>query len=108
MRPLDGKKDFQAGAPEDQFGTRPRRARSSWMRPVASCLFGTLLGAGFAGLIVSDLPESRQVRMFFIYLLVLAPLISFGWYWLIFLFPGRLAKKMKDRQANPVAPIHPK
>jgi hypothetical protein len=179
MRPLDDKKDFQAGGLEDQFRTGafplesadmdspdeeavdeemetelseeelaaemepftladwkqeipgytaeeyeeklPDRTRASWMAPVLSCLFGTLLGAVIASGLVGDLPQIRQVRMFFVFLLVLAPLLSCVWHWFFILRPKIVAKKMEDeqenlvgsqpiQQANPVGsePIHPK
>ncbi|HEY5029860.1 MAG TPA: hypothetical protein VIK39_15740 [Candidatus Angelobacter sp.] len=158
MRPLDDKKEFQAGGSEDEFRTGsftqespdqemetelseeelaaemepftpadwkqeipgytdqeyeeklPDHTRASWMSPVVSCLFGTLLGAAIAGGLVGDLPQVRQVRMFFVFLLVLAPLLSCVGYWFFVLRLEIVAKKMQDEQENLVdsEPIHPK
>lgn len=169
MRPLDDKKDFQAGDSEDEFRTGlfplespdeemeielseeelaaemepftsadwkqefpdyvaqdyeeklPDHTSATWMAPVVSCLFGTLLGAAIAGGLVGDLPRPLQVRMFFVFFLVLAFLLSCAGYLFFFLRAESVAKKMKDeqenlvdsesiQQENPVGPepIHPK
>jgi len=80
----------------------PDRTRSSWMAPIVSCLFGTLLGAAIAGVLVSDQPKPQQARAFFSFFLVLALLFSCIWYWLFYLRPKDLAKKMKEQEPNPV------
>jgi hypothetical protein len=158
MRPLDDKKDFQAGDSEDQFRTGsfplhspdeemetelseeelaaemepftradwnqefpnytaqeyeaklPDRTSASWMAPVVSCLFGTLLGAAMAGGLVGDLPRPRQITMFFVFFLVLALLLSCAGYLFFFLRAESVTKKMKDEQESLVdsEPIHPK
>ncbi|HET9283478.1 MAG TPA: hypothetical protein VFR24_16100 [Candidatus Angelobacter sp.] len=87
-----------------------KRTRSIWMAPVASCLFGIFLGAAIAGVLVDNQPKLHQVRTFFIFFVVLAPLFSGVWYWFFTLRPESLARKMKDEQENSLSsePIHPK
>jgi hypothetical protein len=90
----------------------PNRTRSSWMAPVVSCLFGTLLGAAIAGVLVNNQPKPQQARAFFIFFLVLAPLFSCIWHWLLYLRIEQVVQKMKkqEQDANPAGsePIHPK
>jgi hypothetical protein len=90
----------------------PVHTRSSWMAPVVSCLFGTLLGAAIAGVLVNDQPKPQQPRAFFGFFLVLALLFSCIWYWLFYLRIEQVAQKMKkqEQDANPAGsePIHPK
>lgn len=95
----------------------PDRTRSSWMAPVVSCLFGALLGAAIAGVLINDQPKPQQARAFFIFFLVLAPLFSCIGHWLFIVRSQSVAKKMKGQQANPKdpqtnlagsEPIHPK
>lgn len=81
----------------------PNRTRSRWMAPVMSCLWGTLLGAAIAGLLVNDQPKPQQVRAFFIFFLVLALLFSCIWHWLFYLRPKDLTRKMKEQEANPAS-----
>jgi hypothetical protein len=78
----------------------PKRTRESWMAPVMSCLFGTLLGAAIAGVLVNDLPKPQQARAFFTFFLVLALLFSCIWHWLFYLRPKYLAKKMEEQETN--------
>jgi hypothetical protein len=90
--------------------TIPDRRALNWMAPVSSCLMGTFLAAVIAGLLINRVSPATQLRMFFIYLLVLAPLFSYGWHWLFHLRPDRLAKKLQDESANPAGsgPVHRK
>ena len=94
------------GVPEFPDDEEPEKApslsRSRWMARIISCVIGTFLGAAVAGPLVDSVPASRQARMFLIYFLVLAPLLSFVWHWFFFLHPQRVANKLKDWQANPV------
>ena len=87
----------------------PDHTRSSWMAPVVSCLFGTLLGAAIAGVLVNDQPKPQHTRAFFFFFLVLAPLFSCVWHWLFVLRAESVAKKMKDEQEDPAGsePILP-
>jgi len=89
----------------------PNRTRSSWMAPVVSCLFGTLLGAAIAGVLVNNQPKPQHARAFFIFFLVLAPLFSCIWHWLFYLRIEQVVQKMKkqEQDANPAGsePIHP-
>ncbi|HEX7289391.1 MAG TPA: hypothetical protein VF532_24625 [Candidatus Angelobacter sp.] len=107
----DWKQEFPDYSAEELEEKLPERTRASWMAPVASCLFGTLLAAAIAGVKVNDLPRLQQVRGLFIFLLVLAPLFSSIWYWLFFARPKCVAEKTKEwEQANSAGsePIHPK
>jgi hypothetical protein len=79
----------------------PDRTRSRWMAPVVSCLFGTLLGAAIAGVLVNDQPKPQQARAFFSFFLVFALLFSCIWYWLSYLRIEQVARKMKKLEANP-------
>ena len=89
--------------PDDEEGEKtPVISRPRWLARISSCLMGTFLAAAIAGPLVDSVPASQQARMFLIYFLVLAPLLSFVWHWFFFLHPQRLAKKMQDWQANPV------
>jgi len=97
--------------PDDEEGKKiPVISRSRWMARISSCLMGTLLGAAIAGPLVDSVPASRQARMFLIYFLVLAPLLSFVWHWFFFLHPQRLDQKLKEESTHPIGsePIHPK
>ena len=89
--------DYTAEELEEKI---PASARASWMALVLSCLFGTLLGAAIAGVLVNDHPKPQQVRAFFIFFLVLAPLFSCIWHWLFYLRGERVAQKMKDESAE--------
>src|SRR4051794_7941669 len=51
--------DYTAEELEEKI---PDRTRSNWMAPVVSCLFGTLLGAAIAGVLVNDQPKPQQTR----------------------------------------------
>jgi len=117
----DWKEEFPDYSEEELEEKLPERTRASWMAPVVSCLFGTLLGAAIAGVLVNDQPKPQQVRAFFIFFLILAPLLSCVGHWLFVLRPESVAKKMKDereslvdsepiRHESPVdsEPIHPK
>jgi len=73
----------------------PKRTRARWMAPVVSCLFGTLLGAAIAGILVNDQPKPQQARAFFIFFLVLALLFSCIWHWLFYLRPKQLTSRMR-------------
>jgi len=86
------------------------RTRSSWMAPVMSCLWGTLLGAVIAGLLMDNQPQPQQVRAFFIFFLFFAPLFSFVGHWFFVLHPQRLAKKLNEESTRPIGsePLHPK
>jgi hypothetical protein len=88
----------------------PNRTRSSWMAPVMSCLWGTLLGAVIAGLLMNNQLRPQQVRAFFIFFLFFAPLFSFVGHWFFVLHPQRLAKKLNEESTRPIGsePIHPK
>jgi hypothetical protein len=81
----------------------PERTRESWMAPAMSCLWGTLLGAAIAGLLVNDQPKPQQARAFFIFFLVLALLFSCIWHWLFYLRPKDLTRKMNEQEANPTS-----
>jgi hypothetical protein len=81
----------------------PERTRESWMAPAMSCLWGTLLGAAIAGLLVNDQPKPQQARAFFIFFLVLALLFSCIWHWLFYLRPKDLIRKMNEQEANPTS-----
>jgi len=52
----DWKEEFTDYSEEEFEEKVPNRTRATWMAPVVSCLFGTLLGAAIAGLLVNDLP----------------------------------------------------
>jgi hypothetical protein len=106
----DWKKEFPDYSDEEFAEKIPDRGPSRWMPLVVSCLYGLLLGAAIAGVIVNNLPAPRQALMFFVYLLVLAPVVTFAWHWLFYLRSNRLKKKMDNQGANPVGsePIHPK
>jgi hypothetical protein len=120
MEPLtvaDWKQEIPDYTAEEFEEKIPDRTRSSWMAPVVSCLFGTLLGAVIAGALVDDLPRPRQLSMFFVYLVIFALPLSLAWHWLFIVRSQRVAKKMKGQQANPMdpqtnlagsEPIHPK
>ena len=90
--------DYTAEELEEKL---PKRTRSTWMAPIISCLFGTLLGAAIAGVLVNNQPRSQEARAFFIFFLVLAPLFSFIWHWLFYLRPKALARKMEEQEVNP-------
>jgi hypothetical protein len=113
------KQEFPNYTAEELEEKIPKSPRASRMALLASCLFGTLLGAAIAGVLVGDQPGSQEARAFFIYFLVLAPLFSFVWHWLFYLRGERVAQKMKkqeqeaspaDPKTNPAGsgPIHPK
>ena len=114
--------DYTAEELEEKIPESPRPSR---MALVASCLFGTLLGAAIAGVLVNDQSKPQQARVFFIFFLVLALLFSCIWHWLFYLRPKHLARKIKEQKANPIGseptlsklqqanpvgsePIHPK
>jgi len=105
----DWKEEFPDYSEEEFEEKVPNRTRSTWMAPVVSCLFGMLLGAAIAGLLVNDLPKPQQARAFFIFFLVLALLFSCIWHWLFYLRPKQLTARMREQQANPVGsePIPP-
>lgn len=100
---------------EEKIPDTPSRR---WMPWIASCLMGSALGGAFAGLLVSRWPQSEQASRFFFLFPVLALLLSCAWYWLFYLNPERIAKKMKNQETNladsePIQPtgsepIHPK
>jgi hypothetical protein len=124
--------EWQQSIPDynaDEFEEKlPERTRARWMEPVVSGLWGILLGAAIAGLLVDNQPRPQQVRTFFIFFLVLATLLSCVWHWFFVLRPKSIAKKINDEQevnavgsepifpneelqrAKPVGaePIHPK
>ncbi|SRR6266571_4492213 len=113
------KQEFPDYTAEELEEKIPKSPRASRMALLASCLVGTLLGAGIAGVLVDDQPKAQQVRAFFIFFLVLAPLFSCIWHWLFYLRGEQVAQKMKkqeqeaspaDPKTNPAgsAPIHPK
>jgi len=108
----DWKEEFPDYSEEEFEEELPDRTRSRWMAPVVSCLFGILLGAAIAGVLVNDQPKPQQARAFFSFFLVLALLFSCLWYWLFYLRIEQVAQKMKkeEKDANPAgsAPIHPK
>jgi hypothetical protein len=108
----DWKEEFPDYTAEEFEEKLPERTRSSWMAPVVSCLFGTLLGAAIASVLVNEQPKPQQARAFFIFFLVLAPLFSCIWHWLFYLRIEQVAQKMKkqEQDANPAGsePIHPK
>jgi hypothetical protein len=117
----DWKQEFPNYTAQEYAEKLPDHTSAKWMAPVISCLFGTLLGAAFAGRLVDDLPRPRQVRMFFVFFLVLALLLSCAGYLFFFLRAESVAKKMADEQENTVGsepiqqenpggsePIHPK
>jgi hypothetical protein len=133
MKPFtvaDWKQQFPDYTAEELEEKIPESSRARRMALVASCLMGTLLGAAIAGVLVNNRPRSQEVRAFFIFFLVLAPLFSCVWHWLFYLRGERVAQKMKAQkqeanpadsepipsnneelqQANPVGsePIHPK
>ncbi len=54
----DWKQEFPDYTAEELEEKLPDRTRSSWMAPVVSCLFGTLLGAAIAGVLVNDQPRA--------------------------------------------------
>lgn len=112
----DWKRQFPDYSVEEFAEKVPDRTRSTWMAPTVGCMFGTLLGAAIAGLLVNDLPRSRQLSMFFVYFVVFAVPLSLVC-WLFIVRSQRLAKKMTNQQANPTdqetnpavsGPIHPK
>jgi len=74
----------------------PESLRASRMALVLSCVWGTALGAGIAGVLANNQPRSQQARAFFIFFLVLAPLFSCVWYWLFYLRGEQVAQKMKE------------
>ena len=82
----------------------PDRPSLHWMALFVSCLIAGLMGAVIAGLLVNEVYGPRQARMFFIYFLVIAPLLWLGWYWMFYLAPNRPNKKMRDRQRGPYGP----
>lgn len=87
----------------DEFEEKlPERTRARWMAPVESGLWGILLGAAIAGLLVNDQPKPQQARAFLIFFLVFALLFSCLWHWLFYLRPKNLAKKMKEQEPNPI------
>jgi len=113
------KQEFPDYTAEELEEKIPKTPRASRMALLGSCLFGTLLGAAIAGVLVGDQPGSQEARAFFIYFLVLAPLFSFVWHWLFYLRGERVAQKMKEQEqeaspadpkTNPAGsePIHPK
>jgi hypothetical protein len=116
----DWKQEFPDATDEEYEEKLPDHTSARWMAPVISCVFGTLLGAAIAGVLVNDQPKPLQARAFFIFFLVLAPLFSSLGLWLFVLRPESVARKMKDEQEdlvdaepvqheNPVdsKPIHP-
>jgi hypothetical protein len=96
----DWKQEVPDYTAEEYKEKLPDHTSASWMAPVISCLFGTLLGAAIAGELVTDLPRPFQVRMFFIFFLVLALLLSCAGYLFFFLRAESVAKKMEDEQEN--------
>ena len=106
--------EWQQSIPDynaDEFEEKlPERTRARWMEPVVSGLWGILLGAAIAGLLVDNQPRPQQVRTFFIFFLVLATLLSCVWHWFFVLRPKSIAKKINDeKEANAVGsePIFP-
>jgi len=61
--------------------------------------------------LLNRVPVPRQARMFLIFLVVLAPLFSFGWHWLFVLHPDQIQRKLqREQEERPEAeskPIHP-
>lgn len=76
----------------------PKRTRASWMEPVVSGLWGILLGAAIAGLLVDNQPRPQQLRAFFIFFLVLSTLLSCVLHWFFVVRPKSIAKKINDEQ----------
>src|SRR6478609_537630 len=66
------KQEFPDYTAEELEEKIPKTPRASRMALLGSCLFGTLLGAAIAGVLVDDQPGSQEARAFFIYFLVLA------------------------------------
>ena len=66
---------------------------------VASCLFGTVIAAGAAGLIVSLWPNLARMTVFLGLLVVFAPMFSFVGHWLFILHSDQIAKKLEDEGA---------
>ena len=93
--------DYTADELEENL---PERTRARWMEPVISGLWGILLGAVIAGLLVDNLPRPQQLRAFFIFFLVLATLVSCVGHWFFVVRPKSIAQKISDEQeANPVS-----
>src|SRR5438445_905882 len=92
--------DWKQGIPDytaEEFQEKLLKpTRSIWMPLVTSCLFGASLGAAIAGVLVNNQPKPQHVRAFFIFFLVLAPLLSCVWYWFFVLRPESIAKKITD------------
>jgi hypothetical protein len=91
--------DYTAEELEEKL---PKPTRESWMAPVMSCLWGTLLGAVVAGGLVNDQPKLQQAHAFFIFFFVLALLFSCIWHWLFYLRPKQLTARMREQEADPV------
>jgi hypothetical protein len=115
MKPFtaaEWKQEFPDYTAEELEEKIPKSARASRMALVASCLMGTLLGAGIAGVLVNNQPRSQEARAFFTFFLVFAPLFSCIWHWLFYLRGQRVAQKMKQQEQEPSPagsePIHPR
>jgi len=114
MKPFtvaEWKQEFPDYTTEDLEEKIPESPRVARMAVAASCLMGTLLGAAIAGVLVNNQPKPQQVRAFFIFFLVLAPLLACVWHWLFYLRGQQVAQKMKEeeQEADPAGsePILP-
>jgi hypothetical protein len=112
MKPFtvaDWKRQFPDLSVEEFEEKIPDRSRSRWMAWVVSCLWGTLLGAAFAGLLINQVPAPRQQRMFLAFFALLAPCISLAGHWFFVTRPNRIAEKLEKEEVSDSAlgTIHP-
>ena len=92
------------------FEEAPKEAKlRRWLPRMGSCVYGSVIALGLAGLMVNPWPPSSQVVMFFVLFFGLALLFSFVAHWVIYLRPNQLMKKLKDEEEkrDPPDPIHP-
>lgn len=86
--------------PDQATGNRPVLSEKTWrtLPLITSCLFGSMAGLAIASFLIEKWPKPQQAEMFFVWLILFAPLCSFCWHWLFCMRPDKLKKKLDEEK----------
>jgi biotin transporter BioY len=90
----------EIGVQDRELEKKPVLSEKTWRRfpLITSCLFGSVMGFVIASFLIERWSKPQQAEMFFVWLILLVPLCSFGWHWLFFMRPDKLKKKFDEEK----------